>query len=61
MGIVLSSIFALALFGFFFSGVDPARTQQTQALAQASGRIALDRMAGDIRQAISPDGGVATP
>ena len=61
MGIVLSSIFALALFGFFFSGVDAARTHESQARAQASGRIALDRMTGDIRQAISPDGGVTTP
>lgn len=61
MGIVLSSIFALALFGFFFAGVDSARTHESQARAQADGRGAIDRMSRDIRQAISPDGGVTTP
>lgn len=61
MGIALSSIFALALFGFFFSGVDSARTHESQARAQADGRTAIDRMSRDIRQAISPDGGVTTP
>lgn len=61
MGIALSSVFALALFGFFFSNVDAARTHESQARAQAGGRLALDRMADDIRQAISPDGGVTPP
>jgi len=61
MGIALSSIFALGLFAFFFSGVDSARTHESQARAQAGGRLALDRMAADIRQAISPDGGVTAP
>jgi len=61
MGIVLSSIFALALFGFFFSGVNSARTAESQARAQADGRTAIDRFAREARQAISPDGGVSAP
>ena len=61
MGIALSSIFALALFGFFFSGVDSARTHESQARAQIDGRTAIDRMSRDIRQSISPDGGITTP
>lgn len=61
MAIVLGSIFAVALYGFFFAGLDHARSQQTQALAQSTGRTAIDRMAADIRQAISPDGGLNPP
>jgi prepilin-type N-terminal cleavage/methylation domain-containing protein len=61
MAIVLSSIFAAALYGFFFAGVDAARTHESQARAQATGREALDRMARDMRQAISPDDGVTAP
>lgn len=61
MGIALSSIFALALFGFFFSGVDSARTSESQARAQADGRTAIDRFVRDARQAVSPDGGLTPP
>ncbi len=61
MGIVLSSIFALALFGFFFSGVSSARTSESQARAQSDGRTAIDRLVRDARQAISPDDGLTAP
>lgn len=61
IGIVLSSIFALALFAFFFSGVDSARTTESQARAQMEGRAAIDRLERDIRQAISPDLGITSP
>ncbi len=61
MGIALSSIFALALFSFFFSGVNSARTSETQARAQADGRTAIDRVVREARQAISPDGGLTAP
>lgn len=61
MGIILSSIFAIALFAFFFAGVDSARTSEAQARAQAESRTTLDRMARDIRQAVSPDRGVTAP
>jgi prepilin-type N-terminal cleavage/methylation domain-containing protein len=61
MGIALSSIFALALFSFFFSGVDSARTSESQARAQADGRTAIDRFVRDGRQAISPDEGLTAP
>lgn len=61
MGIALSSIFALGLFGFFFSGIDSARTSESQARAQAAGRTAIDRLAGDIRQSVSPNGGLTAP
>ena len=61
MALVLSSIFALALFAFFFSGVDSARTTESQARAQSDGRTAIDRLARDIRQAISPDKGLTAP
>ena len=61
IGIVLSSIFALALFGFFFSSVDSARTSETQARAQADGRTAIDRLVRDARQSVSPDQGLTAP
>lgn len=61
MGIVLGSIFALALYGFFFTGLDSARSHQSQAIAQATGRTAIDRMASEIRQSISPDDGLTPP
>ena len=61
MGIVLSSIFALGLFAFFFSGVNSARTSESQARAQSAGRTAIDRLATDIRQSVSPNGGIAAP
>lgn len=61
MGIILSSIFAIALFAFFFAGVDSARTSESQARAQAESRTALNRMARDIRQTVSPDRGVTAP
>ena len=61
IGIVLSSIFALALFGFFFSSVDSARTSETQARAQADGRTAIDRLVREARQSISPDQGLTPP
>jgi Tfp pilus assembly protein PilW len=61
MGIILSSIFAVALFSFFFSGVDSVRTHESQARAQAAGRTAIDRFAREARQAISPDDGLTAP
>jgi prepilin-type N-terminal cleavage/methylation domain-containing protein len=61
ISIVLSSIFAVALFAFFFSGVDSARTTESQARAQMDGRTAIDRLSRDIRQAISPDDGTTSP
>ena len=61
MGIVLGSIFAMALFGFFFAGLDSARSHQSQAIAQSTGRTAIDRMASEIRQSVSPDDGLTSP
>jgi prepilin-type N-terminal cleavage/methylation domain-containing protein len=61
MGIVLASIFALALYGFFFTGLDSARSHQSQAIAQSTGRTAIDRLASEIRQSISPDDGLTPP
>jgi prepilin-type N-terminal cleavage/methylation domain-containing protein len=61
IAIVLSSVFALAIYGFFFNVMDNARTQQSQWMAQQDGRSAVDRMAAEIRQAISPDDGLTPP
>ena len=61
MGIALSSAFALALYGFFFTGLDSARSHQSQAIAQSTGRTAIDRIASEIRQSISPDDGLSPP
>lgn len=61
MALVLSSIFSLALFAFFFSGVNAARTSESQARAQSDGRAAIDRISRDARQAISPDQGATAP
>jgi type II secretory pathway pseudopilin PulG len=61
MAVILASIFSAALYGFFFAGVDAVRTHESQARAQAAGRETLDRVARDVRQAISPDEGTAAP
>jgi len=61
MAVILASIFSAALYGFFFAGVDAARTHESQARAQATGRETLDRLARDVRQAISPDDGTTAP
>lgn len=61
MGIVLASVFAIALFGFFFAGADRVRSQESQARAQMTGRTAIDRVARETRQAISPDEGLTPP
>ena len=61
VAIVLSAIFALAIYGFFFNVMDNARTQQSQWMAQQDGRTAVDRMASEIRQAVSPDDGLTPP
>ncbi|MGD9570259.1 MAG: PilW family protein [Thermoleophilia bacterium] len=61
MGIILASVFAIALFGFFFAGADSARTHESQARAQGDGRTAIDRFAREARQAISPDDGLTSP
>lgn len=61
MGVILASLFAVALYGFFFAGVDRVRSQEGQARAQMEGRTALDRLVRDARQAISPDDGLTAP
>ena len=61
MGIVLAAIFAGALYGFFFAGLDAARSHESQARAQAAARTALERFSRDVRQAISPDDGLTPP
>jgi len=55
MGIVLASVFSIALYGFFFAGLDAFRTHESQAKAQSTGRTAVSYIERDIRQAISPD------
>ena len=62
MGIVLSSIFALALYGFFFTGARP-RAQPADAVAARSptGRTAIDRLSSELRQSVSPDDGLTPP
>ena len=62
MGIVLASVFALALYGFFFAGLDAA------ARHAVAGDRPVDRPHGDrpacrrdIRQSISPDDGLTSP
>lgn len=61
MGIILMSIFALALYGFFFAGLDSARSHQVTALAQSNARTAIDRLVREARQAISPDDRLTAP
>jgi hypothetical protein len=61
MGIVLMAIFAAALYGFFFAGVDATRTHDSQARAQSDGRTAIDRFVREARQAVSPDDGLTAP
>ena len=61
VGIILSSVFAIAIYGMFFSTLDSARNQQTQWLAQSTGRTAVDRLSSEIRQSVSPDDGLTPP
>ena len=61
MGIVLASVFSLALYGFFFAGLDAFRTHESQAKAQLTGRTALNQVERDLRQSISPDDGLTSP
>jgi prepilin-type N-terminal cleavage/methylation domain-containing protein len=61
IGIILASVFAIAIYGMFFSTLDSARSQQTQWLAQSTGRTAIDRLSSEIRQAVSPDDGLTPP
>ena len=61
IGIILSSVFAIALYGMFFSTLDSARSQQTQWIAQSTGRTAIDRLSSEIRQSVSPDDGLTPP
>jgi len=61
IGIILASIFAVAIYGMFFSTLDSARSQQSQWMAQSTGRTAIDRMSSEIRQAVSPDDGLTPP
>lgn len=61
IGIILSSVFAIAIYGMFFSTLDSARNQQTQWLAQSTGRTAVNRLSSEIRQSVSPDDGLTPP
>lgn len=61
MGIVLASIFSLALYGFFFAGLDAFRTHEAQARAQSTGRTALNLVERDLRQSVSPDDSLTPP
>lgn len=61
VGIILSMVFAIAIYGMFFSTLDSARSQQTQWLAQSTGRTAIDRLSSEIRQSVSPDDGLTPP
>ncbi len=61
MGIVLASIFSIALYGFFFAGLDAFRTHEAQAKAQSTGRTTVGYIERDIRQAISPDDALTAP
>jgi prepilin-type N-terminal cleavage/methylation domain-containing protein len=60
MAIVLSAIFAAGLYSFFFTGLTTARSHESQALAQSTGRTAIDRLTGDLRQSVAPDSTSAT-
>lgn len=61
MGIVLASIFSIALYGFFFAGLDAFRTHESQARAQSNGRLTVGYLERDIRQSISPDDSLTVP
>ena len=56
IGIALSGLFAGALFSFFNSSTEANRTHEAQTRSQASARLALARLSGDVRQAAGPDG-----
>ncbi|MEW6581904.1 MAG: prepilin-type N-terminal cleavage/methylation domain-containing protein [Actinomycetota bacterium] len=61
MAIALFTLFAGGVYAAFFSGTDATSAQRTALNAQADARAALDRLSRELRQAISPDGGVTAP
>lgn len=61
MGIILASIFALALYSFFFSGLTSSTTHQNQARAQSEARAFTTLFERELRQAVTPDAGLTPP
>jgi prepilin-type N-terminal cleavage/methylation domain-containing protein len=53
--IIIGGIVAASLFAFLASGRDTTNSRETQAAAQSALRLAVDRFAGDARQAVGPD------
>jgi type II secretory pathway component PulJ len=58
MTIGISMGFALGLYAFFFAGIDANRTHESQARAQDSLRLTMEKFTRDVRQAVSPDDGI---
>ncbi|MCB0881654.1 MAG: prepilin-type N-terminal cleavage/methylation domain-containing protein [Thermoleophilia bacterium] len=58
VGIMLAAVFGAALYGFLFSSMNAAQTEESQATTQQQARDALAVMANDVRQASSPNPGV---
>ena len=55
IGIALSGLLAGALFSFFSSSTEANRMHESQTRSQASARLALARLVGDVRQAAGPE------
>lgn len=61
VAIAIGGLLATALFGAFASGTEATRTHEHQARAQADARLAMDRIARDLRQAVGYPLGVGLP
>ncbi len=61
VGIVIGTIFMLAIFEFFDSSLQTYTGHQNVALAQAQARETMNELTGQLRQAVSPDNGITPP
>jgi prepilin-type N-terminal cleavage/methylation domain-containing protein len=61
IGIVVGTIFMLAIYGFFDASFQSYTGHQDQALAQAQARDAMNELTSQLRQAVSPDNGITPP
>ena len=61
MGIVIGTIFMFAIYRFYDSSLSSETTQQNEVLAQSQARDALNELTAQLREAVSPDGGITPP
>jgi hypothetical protein len=61
IGIVVGTIFMFAIYGFYDSSLSSFTSHQNQVLAQSQSRDAINQLAAQLREAVSPDDGITPP